>query len=108
MASAASINSTRRNSNYAIAVIGLAGTLLAVTLAVAWNGRLQAEDTLSKNKHLVSSLQLTDICLFTEARFTRHPTQADLNTPFQDHPLSLDHFPSGSLIKPPAGMSGEG
>jgi hypothetical protein len=26
---------------------------------------------------------------------------ADLNTAFQDHPLSLEHFPSGTLIAPP-------
>jgi hypothetical protein len=105
MVSTASLNSTRRKSNYAIAIIGLAGILLATTLVAAWQGRLQAKEALTVKQRLVSSLQLTDICLFTEARFTRHPTQADLNTPFQAHPLSFDHFPSGSLIKPPAGMT---
>jgi hypothetical protein len=50
---------------------------------------------------LVRQFGLTDLCLFTEARYTRHPTQADLNTPFQDHPLSFEHFPSGSLLTPP-------
>ena len=28
-------------------------------------------------------------------------TQADLHTPFQDHPLAFEHFPSGSLHAPP-------
>jgi hypothetical protein len=107
MVSSVGINSTRRRSNYAIAIIGLAGLLLVASLATAWKGRLGAEEALTANQRLVSRLQLTDICLFTEARFTRHPTQADLNTPFQAHPLSFDHFPSGSLIKPPAGMTGE-
>ena len=50
---------------------------------------------------MVKALELTDLCLFTEARYTRHITQADLNTPFQDHPMSLEHFPSGSFIMPP-------
>lgn len=50
---------------------------------------------------LMQNLQLTDLCLFTEARYTRHLSQADLNTPFQDHPLSLEHFPSGSFTQPP-------
>lgn len=50
---------------------------------------------------LVRQLGLTDLALFTEARYTRHPSQADLNTPFQDHPLGLEHFPSGSLLAPP-------
>ena len=50
---------------------------------------------------MVSALQLTDICLFTDARYTRHPSMADLHTPFQDHPMSFEHFPSGSLVTPP-------
>jgi hypothetical protein len=55
---------------------------------------------LQEKARLVKSLQLTDLCLFTEARYTRHLSQADLNTPFQDHPLSLEHFPSGSFTQP--------
>lgn len=51
---------------------------------------------------LVEKLLLTDLCLFTEARYTRNPAMADLHSPFQDHPLSLEHFPSGSLVTPPA------
>lgn len=45
-------------------------------------------------------LQLTDLCLSTEARYTRHPALADRHAPFQEHPLALEHFPSGSLILP--------
>ena len=56
---------------------------------------------LNRKAELVTRLELTDLCLFTEARYTRHPSQADLNTPFQDHPLSLEHFPSGSLVPAP-------
>lgn len=46
-------------------------------------------------------LGLTDLALFTEARYTRHPSQADFHTPFQDHPAALEHFPSGSFVPPP-------
>lgn len=46
-------------------------------------------------------LQLTDLCLSTEARYTRHPALADRHAPFQEHPLALEHFPSGSLILHP-------
>lgn len=45
-------------------------------------------------------LQVTDLCLTTEARYTRHPAMADRHAPFQDHPAALEHFPSGSLILP--------
>lgn len=54
-----------------------------------------------KENDLLNSLQLTDLCLFTEASYTRHLSQADLHTPFQDSPMSLEHFPSGSLVAPP-------
>lgn len=46
------------------------------------------------------NLQVTDLCLSTEARYTRHLAMADRHAPFQDHPLALEHFPSGSLILP--------
>ena len=59
------------------------------------------ERGLAQRRHLVRDLQLTDLCLFTEARYTRHLSQADLHAPFQDYPLAFEHFPSGSLVLPP-------
>lgn len=59
--------------------------------------RLQAE--------LVRSLELSDLCLFTEASYTRHLSLADLRTPFQEHPQAVEHFPSGSLAAPPAHLT---
>lgn len=50
---------------------------------------------------VVQHYGLTDLCLATDARYTRHPSQADWHSAFQSHPLALDHFPSGSLIRPP-------
>lgn len=58
----------------------------------------------AERTRLVAQLRLTDLALFTEARYTRHPSQADLHSAFQDHPLALEHFPTGSLIPPPAGL----
>ena len=54
---------------------------------------------------LVGTLELTDLAIWTEARYTRHPTQADLFSAFQDLPSSLEHFPAGSIV-PPAGVAG--
>ena len=48
----------------------------------------------------LQKLQLTDLCLSSEARYTRHPAMADRHAAFQEHPLALEHFPSGSLILP--------
>ncbi len=52
------------------------------------------------NRALVEKLLLTDLCIFTEARYTRHPAMADHHAPFQEHPTALDHFPSGSMLLP--------
>jgi hypothetical protein len=54
-----------------------------------------------ERREIVRILMLTDLCLFTEARYTRHPSMTDLNAPFQDHPMSLEHFPSGSMMTVP-------
>jgi hypothetical protein len=63
--------------------------------------RASADVHLASNQELVKSLRLTDLCLFTEARYTRHPAMADHHAAFQDHPMALEHFPSGSLVTPP-------
>ena len=97
---------TRSNANLVLGLMALALTLAGATQVDAWLERGRAHDSLRAKQSLVAELGLTDLCLFTEARYTRNPTQADLNTAFQDHPLSLDHFPSGSLIQPPQGMGG--
>ncbi len=52
-------------------------------------------------KDLVTSLMLTDLSIWTEARYTRHPSQTDLFSAFQDCPGCLEHFPSGSIVSVP-------
>jgi len=59
---------------------------------------------LEQRARSVATLDLTDLALFTEARYTRHPSQADLHSALQEHPLALGHFPTGSLV--PASASG--
>lgn len=91
----------RRNSDvFFISLV--AGVLLTclMFLDAAVSRRID-RDYVRERREIVKMLALTDLCLFTEARYTRHPSMADLHTPFQDHPLSLEHFPSGSLIVAP-------
>ena len=59
------------------------------------------EQEREEKEHLLQSLHITDLCLFTEASYTRHLSQADRFAAFQDHPLAIEHFPSGSLVSPP-------
>jgi hypothetical protein len=57
--------------------------------------------SLSWGKALLWSGSTTDLCLFTDARYARHPSMADRHTAFQDSPMSVEHFPSGTVILPP-------
>lgn len=57
---------------------------------------------------LTAALGLTDLCIATEARYTRHPALTDPMAPFMDHPGSLEHFPSGSFWAYPGRHPGDG
>jgi hypothetical protein len=59
------------------------------------------QDEIPAKRQLVRVLELTDLALWTEARYTRNPSQADLFAPFQDLPSSFDHFPAGSVVAAP-------
>jgi hypothetical protein len=91
----------RKSSVYLIFLA--AGIALLVLMFVHASVQMKAgEASLRAKSDLVGKLGLTDLCLFTEASYTRHPSQTDLHTPFQNGPMSLEHFPSGSLVTPPA------
>ena len=66
-----------------------------------WKSELEAK------KELVGRLGLTDFAIWTEARYTRHPSQADFFSPFQDFPSSFEHFPAGSIIAPVIAVGGD-
>lgn len=64
-----------RQSNVALTLLAILLLLFGLTLAdAAW--RSQAGDY-TASRALVRELGLSDLSLFTEARYTRHPTQAD-------------------------------
>jgi len=90
-----------RPSTLALLLLALATAAFALTLLDAAVPRAQREAESNETRALVARLGLTDLALFTEARYTRHPSQADLHSAFQDHPLALEHFPTGSLVPPP-------
>ena len=90
----------RRSDAFALAAAGAA----ALLVAAAGHARASARDRrgeVEARAAIVRRLGLTDLALFTEARYTRHPSVADRFAPFQDHPLALEHYPSGSLVPPP-------
>lgn len=88
-----------RPSHFALPALIILLLLFALSLVDAvWRSRTVDQ---TANQALVRELGLSDLALFTEARYTRHPTQADRHAPFQDHPAALEHFPTGSLLPPP-------
>ena len=82
-------------------------TSIGILLLIALIGlhpllnRPVAAHRLAVERDLVRKLGLTDICLFSEASYLRHPNLADRFVPFQDHPMAVSHFPSESLLPPP-------
>lgn len=91
-----------RHSRRAFVFLAVAGLAFALTLADARGCDRGHDTTLEPSARRARELGLTDLCLFTDARYARHPSQADWHGAFQDHPLALEHFPSGSLLLPTA------
>jgi hypothetical protein len=92
---------SRRKANLFLWYIAINLILLGSIFVHASVQETKNMTLLREKRDMVKKLELTDLCLFTEASYTRHLSQADLHTAFQDYPLSLEHFPSGSFIAPP-------
>ena len=90
----------RKSDQFIITAASLIVLFLFTVLDVAFRGGIENRRLLEMSE-MVSNLELSDLSLFTEARYTRHLSQSDLHSAFQDHPLSFEHFPSGSLVMPP-------
>jgi hypothetical protein len=90
-----------RKSTVFFSWLALGFAALVAIAADAALGRRDAAPALAMRRGLVKHFSLTDLALFTDARYTRNPAMADLATPFQDYPMAFEHFPSGSLMPPP-------
>ncbi len=91
-----------RKSSLFLLLLAVGISLVALMFAHASVRMKAGAGSLQATADLAGQLELTDLCLFTEASYTRHLSQADLHTPFQNGPTTLEHFPSGSLVAPPA------
>ena len=92
---------TFRPSGWFFGFLAAAALALALIGAQVLSPAGSHRERMLRLGRMVEDLALTDLCLFTEARYTRHLSQADLYSPFQDHPAALEHFPSGSFVRPP-------
>lgn len=94
---------TRRTRTFCLFIAGLLALFAIMAVHAALAARAAAP-ALREEALLVRRLGLSDLCLSTEASYTRHLSLADLHTAFQDHPLALEHFPSGALLEPPPSL----
>lgn len=84
--------------------IGILFFQITLLLLLTGNGKVvshRMQSQLAANRELAKTLQLTDLAIWTEARYTRHPSQADFFSPFQDFPACMEHFPAGTIVSPP-------
>ncbi len=93
-----------RKSNVFLVSLFLLLLGFVITLVDAGVRQHQAASKHESGIALVRQFGLTDLALFTEARYTRHLSQADFHSAFQDHPMAFEHFPTGSLVPPPLRM----
>ena len=90
-----------RKSDLILSTLGASILLFILTLVDARLREQRADSHLDEMYRQTRELELTDLSLFTEARYTRHLSQSDRHSAFQDPPLAIEHFPTGSLVTPP-------
>ena len=82
-------------------VLGCLGLLHGALLVHAYVSAHERAEADALRRVAVAALGLTDLCVATEARYTRHPAVTDSVVPFMDHPGAIEHFPTGSFWAPP-------
>ncbi len=84
----------RPASVFALVLFGL----LLLDMSLVGHTLLQRNSQREQEMYILTeTLGISDLCLATEARYTRHLTLSDGIAPFMDHPVALEHFPSGSF-----------
>ena len=81
--------------------------LLGAESGLAFHGAYLRAEQRAQEPELdivTAGLGLTDLCVATEARYTRNPAASDRVVPFMDHPGAVEHFPTGSFWAPPPYM----
>ncbi len=96
-----------RKSDVFILATACGAAILSLLLLHGRVRQARGPAALAPCREIVGQWRISDLCLFTEARYTRHPATADLHSAFQDHPAALEHFPTGSIVPPPRFRPGD-
>ena len=81
----------------------LAGEIaIAAGLALVGSFRAgRSQTTRAAHRLLVSELGLTDLALWSDASYCRHPSLSVFFSAHADHPSAMEHFPAGAMVPPP-------
>ena len=92
-----------KKMRYRIFALLMAVEALALGLLVTagYFSALRTDPARRCNRQLVQVFELTDLAIWTGARYTRHLSQADTFAAFQDTMGALEHFPAGTLAPMP-------
>lgn len=98
------VRTARRPLHYLVLLL-TSFFILDMLLMAAGSIRLSAQrDHAEVYEVVTAALGLTDLCVATEARYTRHPAVSEPIAPFMDHPGAIEHFPTGSFWAPPPAL----
>lgn len=86
-----------RPLHFLVALLCAFGLLHSVLYLQARAAGFRQQNNAATWDIVTSALGLTDLCVATEARYTRHPAVSDPMVPFMDHPGAIEHFPTGSF-----------
>lgn len=97
------MTASKHDLRLAILVLSIIGGEVLVLAALLLHSVVVSRDVsrVENERQLVQSLQLSDLCLVTESRHTRHISQPEPVAAFQDFPGYHDHFPSSTFLRPP-------
>lgn len=99
------VTMTRRPVHYFVLLLAALCVVDASLYLFSMHRRAQLHSNALLFDVVTSGLGLTDLCVSTEARYTRHPAVSDPVVPFMDHPGAIEHFPTGSFWVPPRAVA---
>jgi hypothetical protein len=89
---------------YSKIVLSTFSILVLMLVGMFWHSHIRVkalQEPIRIRQTLTRKIGLPDLAITTAARYLRHYSLTDINTPFQDYPGSLDHFPAGFAYRPP-------
>jgi len=95
------VNKQMRYSTWLGVIVLFMGIWIALTALDIHQKRRVYDQQIWMRKHLQKKVGLTDLAITSAARYLRHYSLTDMTTPFQDYPVSLDHFPAGFVFSAP-------